>query len=1069
MKGVELSLTVGNVEGSPSMYAGYAIARAVQEDFAIASQFCEMAQRLNDDFHGERFRGVLLFVRALSVHHWTRHIAESLPMLSQAFTTSVEAGSLVYATFIGPVAAWHSLECGAPLSEVYALAERHKEFAEGLHSESFALSLRAFQQLIACLQGRTRSPESLDDDTYKEAEYLDYIVNANRGVTSATLYEYPYGQAANHRVSKQFVALIYGRFEEALRYGSPVQLPGSVRFATHYINHALVLAASHRTAPPERQRELEEGLSERERRIARWAESAPENFGHRHALVAAELARIQGRYADAMPLYEQAVRKAREQGFVQYESLAHETAGRFYLERGCDSIAQGCFKNARAGYARWGAFGKVKELEREHPGLETEAPFSGTAALGTTVSQLDSLTVLKASQAVSSEIVLGRLIERLLTISIEHAGADRGLLILPHDDEWRVEAEARTERDEVRVSLRQAPAQPELLPYSVLEFVRRTSERVLVDDATRRNLYSEDEYVRQSKPRSILCIPLIKQGRLLGVLYLENKVTAHAFTPDRVAMLDLLSSQAAISIENARLYEGIQRENTERRHAEERFAKAFFDSPTPMAISRARDDEFVAANNQFLATLGFAKEEFLGHSAAELGVVDAKLLNSARAIILERGSLQNFEMVAKTKTGKPRTVLVSAVLIELENEPCFLITYLDVTESRMIEAELRQSQKMEAIGRLAGGVAHDFNNMLTVIIGYASMALDSVEPPDPLYDPLREVLSAGNRAAGLTGQLLAFSRRQALEPKIWSLNLIVSELQGMLRRLIGEDVQLVTHLAPELPPVLIDRGQIEQVILNLVVNARDAMPEGGRLVMSTTCRHTADVPAERRPSKERVRCVELTVSDTGEGMSEDVKARIFEPFFTTKEAGKGTGLGLSTVYGIVAQSAGTVAVDSELGQGTTFSLFFPEEAAVATAAELDTQRSAAPRARHETVLLVEDDAAVRQLAAQVLEADGYVVLQAASGHEALDRLAHAAQLPRLVISDVVMPDMGGRQLGVQLRERYPDVGILFISGYLEHRLELYGGPEHFLQKPFAPSELVAKVRELLDRSRARPQ
>jgi PAS domain S-box-containing protein len=1065
MKGVNLSLTVGNVEGSPSMYSGYAIVRVIVEDFATASQLCEMAQRLNDDLQGERFRGVLLFVRALSVHHWTHPLAESLPMFSQAFAASVEAGDHIYATFTGPAAAWHALECGAPLSEVHAVAERHKEFAAQIHSEPYFLAHRAFQQVIACLQGRTRSPESLDDDTYNEAEYLAYLVRtrAKPGVTSANFYEQQYGQLACYRVGKQLLALFYGRFEEALRYGSPVQLPGSAWFATHYIHHALVLAAVHRTAPPDRQREIEQDVSERERRIARWAESAPENFGHRHALVAAELARIQGRYADAMPLYEQAASKARDQGFVHYEGLAHETAGRFYLERGCDSIAQGCFRNARAGYARWGAFGKVKELDRQHPGLEAQAPFPGTVTNGAMASELDSLTVLKASQAVSSEIVLGRLIERLLTIAIEYAGADRGLLILPHDDEWRIEAEARTERDEVRVSLRQAPPRPELLPYSVFEFVRRTSERSLVDDAGRPGLHSEDEYVRQSKPRSILCIPLVKQGQLLGVLYLENKVAAYAFTPDRVAMLDLLSSQAAISIENARLYEGIQRENTERRHADERFAKAFFDSPTPMAISRANDDTFVDANEKFLATLGFAKEEFLGHSAAKLGIVDAKLLDSARAITLERGYLQNFEMVAKTKTGNARTVLVSAVLIELENEPCFLVTYLDVTESRLIEAELRQSQKMEAIGRLAGGVAHDFNNLLTVINGYASLALTSLEPEAQLYDSFREVLYAGKRAAGLTGQLLAFSRRQALEPKIWSLNLIVSELQSMLRRLIGEDIQLVTQLAPELPPVLIDRGQIEQVILNLVVNARDAMPEGGRLVMSTTCRRTDDVPVERRPSKERARYVELAVSDTGDGMSEAVKARIFEPFFTTKEAGKGTGLGLATVYGIVTQSAGTIAVDSGLGQGTTFHLFFPEEAPLATAAELDTRPSAAPRGSHETILLVEDDAAVRQLAAQVLEADGYVVLQAASGHEALDRIAEAAQLPRLVISDIVMPDMGGRQLGAQLRERYPGLGILFMSGYMEHRLELYGGPEHFLQKPFAPSELVARVRELLDR------
>jgi two-component system cell cycle sensor histidine kinase/response regulator CckA len=390
-----------------------------------------------------------------------------------------------------------------------------------------------------------------------------------------------------------------------------------------------------------------------------------------------------------------------------------------------------------------------------------------------------------------------------------------------------------------------------------------------------------------------------------------------------------------------------------------------------------------------------------------------------------------------------------------------------VTDRRRLEEQLHQASKMEAVGQLAGGVAHDFNNLLTVITGYGALVADALPPGDPVRELVGEMVRAGERAAGLTRQLLAFSRKQVLSPRVVDLNAVVADTERMLRRLIGADVDLAARLQPNLGRVRADPGQVEQVVMNLAVNARDAMPRGGKLTVETRDVELGEDYCRTHPEARPGPHVLLAVSDTGCGMTEEVRLRIFEPFFTTKGPGKGAGLGLATVFGIVKQSGGSVEVYSEVGVGTTFKVYLPRADAPAAADATGPVQAAVTRGT-ETLLVAEDEPAVRALTCHVLRSAGYTVLEAETGEEAVRVADRHAGPVHLLVTDVVMPGGGGRELAETLAERHPGARVLFLSGYTADavvRHGILGERADFLQKPFTPAALARKVREVLDRPR----
>ena len=498
--------------------------------------------------------------------------------------------------------------------------------------------------------------------------------------------------------------------------------------------------------------------------------------------------------------------------------------------------------------------------------------------------------------------------------------------------------------------------------------------------------------------------------------------------------------------------------------SEAKFAKAFNANPSGMAIT-TMDGGVVDVNEAFVRTLGYSREEAIGRSTVELGVWPTpeerlRVIQQAQAF----GRVQAVEIEVRTKEGVSRTLLYSAELIDLDGAPHVLVLTTDITERRQLEDQLRQAGKMEAVGQLAGGVAHDFNNILTAILGYADLLAADLPTADRRLEDVDEIRKAARRATALTRQLLAFSRKQVLEPRVLGLNELVDNMDKMLRPILGENVELRAAPAADLHAVRADPNQIEQVILNLAINARDAMPKGGKLTIETAnveldadyaARHATVVPGHY---------VMLAVGDTGTGMDEATQKRIFEPFFTTKEAGRGTGLGLSTVYGIVKQSGGSIWVYSELGKGTTFKIYLP---AVDAPAE-GLGRAAAPAkdlSGTETVLLVEDDEQLLHLAQRALTARGYTVLAADRGATALDIARRHQGSIHALLTDVTIPDMDGRALAAALRAERPEMRLLYMSGYADQAIVHHGvldADVAYLPKPFTTEAIARRVREVLD-------
>ncbi len=469
-------------------------------------------------------------------------------------------------------------------------------------------------------------------------------------------------------------------------------------------------------------------------------------------------------------------------------------------------------------------------------------------------------------------------------------------------------------------------------------------------------------------------------------------------------------------------------------------------------------------NERMAELLGYCRQEMVGRPLYDF-------LDEKAQIVARRNVERRFEGVTTRTDFRFRRKDGSALWAIVSVKPLYneagrfigaLKVIVDVTQRRQLEQQLQQAQKMEAIGRLAGGVAHDFNNIITVITGYSDLLLRSLEETSPLRRIVEEMKRAGERAALLTSQLLTFSRKQAIEPRLLDVNAVIADAERMLRRLIGEDIQLLTRLNPETGAVRADPGQLQQVLINLVVNARDAMPQGGTLTIETDPIELDAASAHRYLTLRPGPYVKITVSDTGCGMDADTMAHIFEPFFTTKGPEKGTGLGLATVYGIVTHSGGHISVTSEVGRGTTFTIYLPR---VVPEPQREAPSSGSALGGTETVLVAEDEPTVRHLIGEILRHKGYTVLEASNGIEALEMARRYSGPIHLLLTDVVMPQMNGNDLARWLQSERPKTKVLLMSGYSSHATvgdNLVRSSLPFLSKPFHPQELVARVRQILD-------
>jgi two-component system, cell cycle sensor histidine kinase and response regulator CckA len=601
-----------------------------------------------------------------------------------------------------------------------------------------------------------------------------------------------------------------------------------------------------------------------------------------------------------------------------------------------------------------------------------------------------------------------------------------------------------------------APANP---ASGLTEYVLRTGEPLLCTPQLAQQMQQRGE-VKLSAPPPLqwLGVPLKVNDHILGALVLRSYSKNTRFRERDKHVLTLISQQLAAAIDRKRNEQALRRSEVCYRSLVQTAVYGIYRS--------SLEGRFLDVNPALIGMLGY-------NSAPEVLALDPKkdvFVDPAEYTRLvdefrRTGRMDGFEVRWKRRDGSSITVRISGRAVAGGDEPADVLEAIaeDITERRVLEDQFRQAQKMEAVGRLAGGIAHDFNNLLMVISGYTEVLLCHLSPGHPLYAKAEAIQQASDRATTLTRQLLAFSRKQLLELKVIDVNAIVADMERLLRPLIGEHIELATQLAASVGCTRADAGQLEQVIMNLVVNAKDAMPNGGKI-----CIRTASVTLDdsHRPENTFIKhgpYVMISVSDNGHGMDRETQARIFEPFFTTKEKGKGTGLGLSTVYGIIKQSGGYVFVQSEPSRGTVFTIYFPRVDEPSEALGI-TPVSLATAGGSETVLLVEDEDSVRQLVRETLESRGYRVLEAANGNAALALAASHADPIHLVITDVVMPGLSGHELVQQLLPTVPTIKVLYLSGYAQDAFPstaATGAQKAFLQKPFTLQSLARKVREIL--------
>jgi PAS domain S-box-containing protein len=936
-RAVNLSLEHGNGDGSSFAYVWLGmLAGPLFNDYQAGFRFGRLGYELVEKRGLRRFKAATYMCFGSHVLPWTKHLRTGRQLVRHAFEVANETGDLVFATYCCENLNRILLTAGEPLAEVQREAEAGLAFARKVGFGHVVDQIVSQLALIHTLRGVTPTFGSFDEAGFDEADFEQHLA----GNVSLQLPECWYWIK---KVQARFLAGDSGAAVEASLQARRLlwTSPSHFETAEYHFYSALARAAAWASASEDQRAQHGAALSEHRGQLQVWAENCAENFENRAALVNAEVARIEGRVLDAEHLFEQAITSAHKHGFVHNEAIANELAGRFYGARGFQKIATVYLRDARACYLRWGADGKVRQLEQAHPHLVAERPvLDATTTVLTPVEHLDLAAVIKVSEAVSGEIVLESLIDTLMRTAIEHAGAQRGLLILPHDDEYRIEAEATTSGGRLTVALRQAAISAADLPQSVLRYALRTQECVLIQDASGRSSFSSDEYVRKHQARSVLCLPLLKQTRLLGVLYLENNLAQHAFTPSRMAVLKQLASAAAISLENTRLY-GELREREAR-------VRRLVDSNIIGICIWTVDGRIVDANDAFLGITGYVRGDLASGrlrwtdlTPSEWRDHDARAVADANAT----GAFQPFEKEYLRKDGSRVPALVGGALFERGGSEGVAFV-LDLTQRRQAERALRRSEahldkaraqlahvaRSLSLGVLTASIAHEINQPLSGIITNAATCLRMLAADPPNLEGARattqRTLRDGNRASDVIRRLRAlFARKEAASESI-DLNDAAREVLALAAgELSGNRISLQVELDPLLPRIRGDRVQLQQVILNLITNASDAMKtthEGARYLQLATAPEAAGE-------------VRLSVRDSGVGIDPDQFEKLFEPFYTTKSDGMGIGLSISR--SIIESHGGRLWAIANAGGGATFCFTVPCESTTQRAAGADAAAS----------------------------------------------------------------------------------------------------------------------------------
>jgi len=916
-RAINMSLEHGYSDGScPHFEWLGAVAGACFGDYQAGFRFGQLGYDLVEKRGLKRFQARTYNNFAVQVLPWTRHVKAARDLLRRAFEAAIKIGDLTFAAYSCANLNSHLLAAGDPLVEVQREVEHGLAFVQKARF-GFVVDLISPQlALVQTLRGLTAKVGFFDD------KQLDELRLERRFASNPNLAPAEYGYCI-YKLQARFMA---GDYASAIEASARAQnLLGAwqttLETASHYFYGALSRAAFYDSALPDERQEHLEALAAHHRQLEVWAVNCPENFENCAALVSAEIARIEGRILDAEHLYEQAIRSARANGFVHHEGLANELAARFYAAHGLEQIAHLYLRNARRCYLRWGADGKVRQLDESYPYLREDQPVAGPrSTIGTPIEHLDLATVLKISQAVSGEIVLENLIDALLRTAIEHAGAERGLLILPRGAELRIQAEATTGGSSVAIALRDAPISSAELPEPVVQYAARTQESVILDDASARGSFSNDEYIRRVHARSILCLPLVKQGRLIAVLYLENNLVAKVFTPARIAVLNVLVSAAAISLENSRLYRDLQEREAKIRR--------LVDANIVGVLISKLEGQILEANDAFLRMVRYTRDDLTSGQLrwTELTPPEWQAVTErAVAQLRASGTCEIFEKEYFRSDGSRVPVLVAATVIG-DSRSETLAFVLDLTERKRAEEErerLRHAQadlaymsRVITVGELAASLAHEIKQPIAAAVLNAKTCVRWLQRDSPDVTEACEAASRtvrdATRAADIVDRVRSLYRRGTPQRELVDLNEIIQEMIVLLHDKANRySIPIRAELTPSLPKVMADRVQLQQVLMNLLLNGIEAMKDmGGELTV--TSKRTEDGQ------------LLISVSDSGIGLPVEESERIFEAFFTTKP--QGTGMGLSISRTIVESHGGRLWASTNTGRGATFHFSLPTAA-----------------------------------------------------------------------------------------------------------------------------------------------
>jgi PAS domain S-box-containing protein len=1070
-RAVNICLQRGHGDESSFLYSSYAMALAADiRNILTAQQFSEMAIELSARTPGAGpVRGKILFQNSVTIRIWRHHFATSLPLLEQAFHACLDFGDLVYGAYAIKHAPWLHMESGAPLDRVVEAAGRYVAFAEESHNDVVYHLDRVQQQFALALQGKTRSLTDFSDAAFDEVSSVAAIERAGLQLGIAF-----------YRIMKQMAAFIDERYDEALEWADRaapllIYVPSCANEATHYFFHALTLAALHAEAPAERQRQFTRMIGEILGKLKCWADNCPENFANRYFLVSAELARVEGRDMEAMRLYDEAIRSARDNNFVHQEALAAEVASRFYRARGFDRIADGYLRDAYAGYARWGADGKVKQLDRLYPQLDARQGPSGEAGAGLAVQQLDAATVVKASQAVSGEIELPKLIERLMTIALENAGADRGLLILPRDAGFEVEVEAKAESMGVEVRQIRSAITETRCPETIVNYVIRTQKSVIIDDASRPGEFFEDVYLRRGSARSVFCLPLLRQGKLSGVLYLENTHAACAFTADRRAVLETLASPAAISLENARVFEALRESEAKHRRIVDTASEGIW------ALGPNTMTTFV--NARMAEMLGYSTEEMIGRPVTDF-MFEEDASDQLRKMEKRcQGLSEHFERRFRHRDGRPVWVMVSATPI-LDDEGRLqgaFAMHTDITERKQAEEELRRYkdqleetvQQRTAELRLAcdaaeaankaksvflANMSHELRTPMNAILGFSGMMRREPQLTENQRENLDIINRSGEHLLTLINDVLEMAKIEAgrvqLEIAPFDLGGMVRDVVDMMHlRAKEKGLWLSLDQSSAFPRYIKgDEARLRQALVNLIGNAVKFTEHGG-----VTIRLGVRENAKRH--------LVMEVEDTGPGIKPEDQKRLFQPFVQLAETGaqKGTGLGLAISRQFVQLMGGAIDVESTVGKGSIFRFELPVELADETSAgvpqgpaQAGEVAGLAPGQPAYRILIAEDDRENQLLLIRLMSCIGLEVKAADNGEQCVKLFEDWR--PHLIWMDRRMPVMDGVEATRRIRQAPGGEAVKIVavtaSVFKEQGQELFdAGMDDCVRKPYRFHEI----------------